>query len=64
MGTQFRAEAVVDAKAFGTAEPHKHTIVNEYGSAFAFFIGQVSEKRRCFEFWEKSVYNVRRVSPF
>ena len=49
---------------FWYAEPHKHTIVNEHGSAFAFFIGQVSEKRRRFEFWEKSVYNIRCVSPF
>ena len=54
MGTQFRAEAVVDAKGFSYAEPHKHTIVNEYRLGFRLFIGQVSEKRRCFEFWEKA----------
>ena len=40
MGTQFRVEAVVDAKVFGTAEPHKHTIVNEHSSAFAFSSGR------------------------
>ena len=54
MGTQFRVEAVVDAKGFGTAEPHKHTIVNGIQLGFRLFIGEVSEKRRCFEFWEKA----------